>query len=676
MAVSGNRVPIRAAFALAGAGSLGTFLAGATRECLIAIRAHNEAIADPSADDGDDRLLNDEWGTIVIDAIGGSSAGAFCGSQLVRALFEPDYLGVNDAIDAPHTMTGDWIELGAFDALTVDGNTPKHVGPIEAPGWTIMSGAKLFEMAQIALAARKDVDASQFSGPSPIDPDGIVAIGITLTDLLGYHEYAEFECRSVLGHPNFGAVKPGEPTFHGYRGEPVRDLGILKHAEIRKLFVGHSEEATRQVAEFLEATRRKGRARAIVWGDSTDRLAALATASASLPLALGPLAVTDRATHSEKMLRRLYTDGGVMNNKPIAPALRLARWQDEVRLMRVLAREDHRFADAFDPDDVEKALNYRRICFFVDAFPERYRHKVRSPHPDQAFLDCEDPQLEKEDLDARNRAIDEVLTTPTRGLGALFESMMASLRAQDIRGIAEMNYRIRERDRFIGKVIRRAGDESDFVLDSLEKAHAYSSVCLHDEGKTLSVAHRLAVAERVYEANRLSGLAGRRRVTMVPVFAPENLVAVLAGEGLYALGGLLSRDARMHDTSVGMTVARNVMASLEPSRESTAVNLRDAPESVLPRDTAAVVERLKVAIEAAIEGDGTGSRFIRALVAFPLRLNPLVRLVKGRLDERVMGLPTAQASAKSGSDAERGIDGKQSRSEKDPGDEDTPKRSR
>lgn len=614
------------------------------RESVIAIKRHNEAVDDPQAADDDARFLNGTWGRVTIDAIGGSSAGALCGGQLVRALFDPDYLGQDKPIDAVGTATGDWIEYADFDELTVEGNTPATSGSVEAPGWTIMSGAKLFDMAQQALKPSYEIDMSRALSESPIDPDGIVAIGITLTDLLGYHEYAEFECRSVLGHPEFGAVKPTAPTYHGYAGEEVRDLGILKHSEIRKLFVGCNHDAVKEVLRFIEITGRQGRARGVSWKGAGDRLASLATASASLPIALGPVAVTDQAATTDERIRRLYTDGGMMNNKPIAPALRLARWQDEVRLVRGLTNADDSAQTTFDPQEVEDTLAYRRVCFFIDAFPERYRLRLRSPHPNEALLGSLSKWLNPEQIEARDNQISDALSSPTRGLASIFESMMTSLRAQDIRGIAEVNYRIRERDDFISRAIDRGVTDSSFVLDTLPKAHAYSSVCLHEKGAKLSIPKRLMIAELVWEANRMSGLTGRRRVTMIPVFSPENLVAVLAGEGLYALGGLLSRAARLHDATVGMTVARNVMASLDPRKESVPVNLSDAPDEVVPKDTKELVRRLKVTAEAAIHGGGTGSRFIRGLVAFPFKLNPLVRLVKGRLDERVKGLPNMPPS--------------------------------
>src|SRR5690625_176750 len=139
MAVSSQRRPVRAAVALAGAGSLGTFLAGALREIVLAIRAHNTALIDPDADDDDPRLLHPQWGKITIDAVGGSSAGALCSGQLVKALFEPDYLGKNQDIDTIGTMTGDWIEYGCFEHLSIEGNTPIKEGNVESPGWTFPS---------------------------------------------------------------------------------------------------------------------------------------------------------------------------------------------------------------------------------------------------------------------------------------------------------------------------------------------------------------------------------------------------------------------------------------------------------------------------------------------------------------------------------------------------------
>src|SRR5699024_2748515 len=101
------------------------------REIVLAIRAHNAAIADPEASPSDARILHPQWGKITIDAVGGSSAGALCSGQLVKALFEPEYLGQNKDLDTIGTMTGDWIEFGSFEHLSIEGNSPTKEGSVE-----------------------------------------------------------------------------------------------------------------------------------------------------------------------------------------------------------------------------------------------------------------------------------------------------------------------------------------------------------------------------------------------------------------------------------------------------------------------------------------------------------------------------------------------------------------
>ena len=632
----GVRRPVRAAFALAGAGSLGTFIAGALRELLTAIRGHNEAIADPAATDDDPRLIHSEWGQIVIDAVGGSSAGALCAGQLVKALFEPGYAGGAGPTDEPGTITGDWIDKGAFDRLAGKGNRAHRSGPVESPGWTLLSAAKLHDVAMEVLRPSVQWSDALSSAGCAVDPTGLVAVGITLTDLLGYHEHADFEPGRVLGHPDFGASSPERPHFRGFGDELVRDLGVRRHSEIRRVFVGGRPESTEFVTRFLRLTRRQGRGRAVPYADAAERLASLAAASAALPLALGPMALTDRAVDAESTVRRLYMDGGVLNNKPIAPALRLARWHDELRLLSRLPDG----ATSIPLEVIEEELVYERVCFFLDAFPDRTRGEWRSPHPDQALRAEAVAQLAPEAIRERDARIDDALSSPTRGLGAFFESLLASLRAQDIRGIAELNFRARERDRYIAHLCTCSHQgSSQFAVTDLERAHAYAAVRSTSEGAALGEPEALAVADAVWQAERFGGLGGRRSVTMIPVFAPENLVAVLAGEGLYAVGGLLAREARVHDAEVGRVVARHVIDALRAPEDVPRVLLPDAPLDVVPQDTARLVERLKVAAEAAVQGDGSGSAFIRSLVAFPLHLNPLVRLIKARLDRKVRGLP-------------------------------------
>lgn len=620
------RVPVRATFAFAGAGSLGTFLSAAAREMLLAIRRHNAAVREGAADD-DPRWMNERWGRITIDALGGSSAGALCAAQVIKCLFDPSYLNEGGALDASRTFTGDWIRGGDFARLAVVGNEPTVAGPIEAPGWTLISGARLYELAAGALAA---ADECEPDDDSPLDPSGLVAVAVTLTDLLGYHAPAEFDPDHVLGHPSFG--RPGvEPSrLVGRDRAPSRDLGGRGHAEVRKLFVARHEEGVERARSYLTRSCRRGRARAVEWGNgATERLAALAASSAALPLAVGPLAMTDRAGDADLSVRRLYMDGGILNNKPISPALTLARWHEGARLADS--------GGAYTVDEVREKLVYERVCFFFDAFPDRTRDEWRSDHPDLALSATGVYHLTSAATEARDRRIDEALGVPTAAMDVFFESMLTSLRAQDILGIAKTNGRLRARDRFIDERIAEASSAARcaFELDTVDKARALAAV-LHRPGAAALTEDQLCeVARRVWESDSYSGLGGRRPVTMVPVFAPENLKSVLAGEGLYAVGGLLDGDARQHDATVGRRVAQEVLRGIRFDSAVAATTLPPAPESALPSDTSALVERLRVWSIAFIDAVGRRPNPVRFFAKLPLQLTPFIAMARRRLDRAV-----------------------------------------
>lgn len=632
-----KRRPVRASVALAGAGSLGTFLSGALREIVIAVRAHNEAIADPNTRDDDPRILHPSWGRVTIDSVGGSSAGALCSGQLVKALYEPDYLGTGLEIDAEGTLSGDWINMASFEGLAPDSNEIATDGSVEAPGWTLLSPAKLYRVAMDALESKHfDPDAPR-DAASALPASGIVGVGITLTDVLGYHEYAEFEACDVMGHPQFGAVEAKVAHFRALKGKEVRDLGVRKHAEVRRLFVCSTEESKQIIRRYLEESDRAGTAAGHTWLEAGERLSGLATASAALPFALGPMALTDPTEVEGQNIRRLYMDGGVLNNKPIHPALLMARWQDEIR---VLSRTPYE-ADAFSKDVVDEELNYDRVCFFIDAFPDRTRGEWRSPHPDVALTGLPVPQTQEANVAARDQRIDDALASPSRGMGMFFESMLTSLRAQDIRGVAVTNFRLAKRAEFIRSLAGKIHHgESEYFLTDFARVHAYVAVRRATRGMPLSDQEHLALADVVYQTDGFAGLHGRHTVTMIPVFAPKNLVEVLAGEGLYAMGGLLSREARVHDSLTGQRVAREVLRSLNPRHYGEHVKLPNPATEALPSETTLLVKRITAAVEAMIEGDGSAPAFARKLVAFPFQMNPLVRLLKSRLDRSVRGEPT------------------------------------
>lgn len=640
MSTAPERRPVRAAVALAGAGSLGTFLAGALREIVLAIRAHNAAICDPSVSPSDARILHPQWGKITIDAVGGSSAGALCGGQLIKALFEPEYLGEDKELEAIGTMTGDWIEYGSFEHLSTEGNTPAKDGSVESPGWTFLSPNKLYDVAKNALNSDGYETSRDDPKISPLPDNQIVGLGVTLTDLLGYHEFAEFDASQVLGHHQFGADHAQEVRFHSLKGREVRDLGVRQHSEIRRLFIGPNDAAKVTLQRFLGHTSRHGKATAYTWKEAPERLGALAAASAALPMALGPMALTDPIEHpgqeGEESIRRLYLDGGVLNNKPISPALRMARWQDEVRLLSHTDKD----ARTFDKDTVRRLFNYERVCFFIDAFPDRTRGAWRSPHPDIALTGTQVRQMLPENVKARNDRIDEALNVPSKGIGMFLESLLTSLRAQDIRGVANTNLQVAKRAEFIRNLAGKLHHgSSTFALDTLDRAHAYAAVMEATEGLDVDDGERNELTDVIFQADSFARMRGRRSVTIIPVFAPENLVEVLAGESLFAVGGLLSKAARLHDARTGQRIAQEVLKCLNPGCAPQHVDLPGPTEEERPSDSEPLVRRLQVFGNAFIKGDGTGSPVLRGLVSFPFNFNPLVRLLRDRLDRTIQGDP-------------------------------------
>jgi predicted acylesterase/phospholipase RssA len=628
-----GRVPVRAAFAYAGGGSLGTFLAGITRTVLSEIRRHNAAVREGAPAD-DPRYLHHRWGRITIDAVAGTSAGALCSAQLVKALFEPDYADDTRPIDAQGTCTGDWIHGASFDRLRPWGTDRGASGPVESPGWALLSGARLHQLATTSLNAR--APAERIHPDSPLDPSGVVAIGITLTDLLGYHDPAEFDPERVLGHPDFGCSRPTPSQLVRWAGRPVRDLGSTGHAEVRKLFVARDDAGDETARRFLLETRRRGRARCVRWsGTATERLAALCTASAALPFALGPVALTDRAGDVERLYRRLYMDGGIMNNRPVAPALELARWHDMMRLL------PHRDPDtgSFRFDTICEQLHYERVCFFLDAFPDRREEEWRAPHPDTVQAGTGSFELSGAAIERRTARISDALARPTAGLDAFFATILNSMRGQDMRVIARTNARLRARDEYIDRLLHRPPYANpDFRLDTPEQAVAVAAVLARPAAAQVDEDVVLRVASRVWEADGFSELEGRRPVTMVPLFAPTNLVDVFAGEGLYAMGGLTHRPARLHDARMGAEVAQHVVAALRtPEAFHQPVRLPPAPESALPSDASAIVERLQAFANATIEGTGTKNPAVKWIARAPIVARPLVRRLTERLTTLLRG---------------------------------------
>lgn len=668
-----QRHAVRASLAFAGAGALGTFLSGAAKQLLIALRNHNRAVAE-GAPDSDRRYLGPLWGHFTIDSIGGASAGAICGAQVVKALFDPSYLGEGLADDAPGTITGDWINEGDFVVLAGEGTDAARTEHMDAPGWSLLSGARLRELVERLLGG---TTGSAQAPDGLLETSGIVAFGVTLTDLFGVHAHADFDADRVLGHPDFGQapVIPGQATA-GHGPRLVRDLGGRNHAEVRKFLFGRDTAARDAAARFLEETGRAGAAEALVWQPSeVARVAAVCSASAALPFAIGPVAIDDARGE-----RRLYIDGGVLNNKPVAPALRLARWQDAIRLRHQARQVDGSFAAAA----VQAALSYERVVFFVDAFPDqtpsRARHgegntrrgfdandlaealrssrKGRVPtitRPAEA-VGSRTVQLQAiierlsdgEPVAVRGQTREEQMEAslqhPTAASRLFFDSLMNSVRAQDMREIAKRNNLVAARARFITDRCERPPVHHDtFRVDTLGAAQAYATVLGVRASAGLTEQQRLAVAERVWESDQVSGLGGRRTVSLIPVFSPDERHDLFAGDRLYAVGGLLSLQARMHDAGIGARVAMAVADALRgqvvPFDE---LGIRKASDSDRPQDADLLMRRIRASGRALVDSFFDRHPIVAWFAKLPIYLDPVMRIAKRSLDRQIAArrLPT------------------------------------
>lgn len=632
-----SRRPVRVTFALAGGGSLGTFVSAAVREVLLAIDAHNAALTEGAEDDP--RLLHGSWGPILVDSVGGASAGALCGAQIVRALHDRRYLGAGLPLDALHTLTGDWVAGGDFSRYVAGEEPADGSAGVGSPSWTLLSGTRLFEAAcRVVTGARTGAEPH-----SALEPDGVVGLAVTLTDMFGYHEPAEFAPERVLGHPSFGRGPRQAPRHVRGTFEEVRDLGVRSHAEERRVFVAPSEAAAREAAIRLAESGRADRARAMPWSPETARsLAAVCAASAALPFAFGPVSLHDRAAELEQACLRLYMDGGTLNNRPIGPALLMARWGDAMRLLR------HRQPDGtFCRADIVRELVYERVCFFVDAFPDPEAEAWRAPEATDGDSSEAVLAMDAGAQAVRAARVRAVLAAPGAGADVFMQSLLSSLRAQDIREIARMNVRLRRRSRFIAARCRGGlSERPDFRIDTVGKAMAYAAVLELPCGEQLPEARALAIAERIWESDQLSGLSGRREVTMVPLFSPRNHEGALAGEALYTMGGLLSFDARMHDARVGRRVAGHVLAALRtPDAELASVDIPDARPEVVPEDAGPVVARLRMLVQGMLAQMVPERSMVRWLAGFPLVTEPLFRRLGARLDEIVRGQPVPVVDA-------------------------------
>jgi hypothetical protein len=397
-------------------------------------------------------------------------------------------------------------------------------------------------------------------------------------------------------------------------------------------------------------------------------VAAVCAASAALPFAIGPVAIDDARGE-----RRLYIDGGVLNNKPVAPALRLGRWQDAIRLQLQQREADGSFSAAA----VGAALNYERAVFFVDAFPDqtpaRARHgeggaapavdpvrfaeallkapKARVPTLTRPAIAVGSRTVQLQSIIAglsempvaevrgqtREQQMEASLHHPTAASRLFFDSLMNSVRAQDMREIAKRNNLVAARARFITDRCERPPVHHEaFRVDTLAAAQAYASVLGIAAAAALTEEQKLAVAERVWESDQVSGLGGRRMVSLVPVFSPDERYDLFAGDRIYAVGGLLSLQARMHDAGIGRQVAQAVTEALSGKVVAyESLGIRKAEERQRPQDAELLMRRIRASGGALVDSFFERHPIVAWFAKLPIYLEPIMRIAKRSLDRQV-----------------------------------------
>jgi hypothetical protein len=313
----------------------------------------------------------------------------------------------------------------------------------------------------------------------------------------------------------------------------------------------------------------------------------------------------------------------------------MARWHDAWRVRRTWDSD----ASEFNRDDVQKTLSYQRVCFFIDAFPDRTLDAWRSQHPDAWTNAWHSVMGVQDDAEERKRRLLSAIETPAGGIGVFFESVMTTLRAQDAKVIAKNNLRLDRRDALVDGWIQEHDDEEiPFILDTIEKAFAWATVCARPSAANLTEGQKNVLSRRLHDIERMSGLDGRRAVTMVPIFAPRGLRGVFAGEALYALAGLLALDARRYDSSMGGRVAKTVLDAIAGRMaERQHPPLPPAPAAAHPDDSSPLVSRIRVAAKALIDGRKSTSSVVRFFARLPLHLDPVMDMARTRLDRKIRG---------------------------------------
>jgi hypothetical protein len=125
-------------------------------------------------------------------------------------------------------------------------------------------------------------------------------------------------------------------------------------------------------------------------------------------------------------------------------------------------------------------------------------------------------------------------------------------------------------------------------------------------------------------------------VSLVPVFSPDERYDLFAGDRIYAVGGLLSMQARMHDAGIGVQVARAVTEALSGKVVPfEALGIRKAEESQRPQDAELLMRRIRASGSALVDSFFERHPIVAWFAKLPIYLDPIMRIAKRSLDRQV-----------------------------------------
>ncbi len=278
---------VRLALVLNGGVSLAVWIGGVTREIDAARRAGGESIDDQDTAPLYRELLDALDEEVVVDVIGGASAGGINGVLLGAAIYNQKPLA-----DLRET----WIGLGDFRTLL------RPPAPANPPSLMKGDDVVLTQLRQLVREAYGEA-----SNPWPRR----LYVYVTGTDLFGY------------------PLDFVDSTGRAFRERDHRRVFSFQHE--------HARERTPK--EAAEAKRLQGSMRTTVWlsdPDAPELLARAGRASSSFPVAFEAHRLqvedNDREAHEHWLV-----DGGILDNQPFNPVLdRIAVLPADVPVKRVV----------------------------------------------------------------------------------------------------------------------------------------------------------------------------------------------------------------------------------------------------------------------------------------------------------------------------------------------------